>query len=55
VAGWQDLKTKSGDIADLTPRARQDHPALRTTPFKEKGRMMRIGTLARPTTCNNYV
>jgi hypothetical protein len=24
VAGWQDLKTESGNIADLTPRARQD-------------------------------
>jgi hypothetical protein len=35
VAGWQDLKTESGDIADLMPRARQDPPALRTTPFQE--------------------
>jgi hypothetical protein len=24
VAGWQDLKMESGNIADLTPRARQD-------------------------------
>jgi hypothetical protein len=35
MAGWQDLKTDSGDIADLTPRARQDPPALRTTHFQE--------------------
>jgi hypothetical protein len=26
---------ESGDIADLTPRAREDPPALRTTPFQE--------------------
>jgi hypothetical protein len=43
VAGWQGLKTESDDIANLTPRAREDPPALRTTPFK-KERMMRIGT-----------
>jgi hypothetical protein len=36
MAGWQDLKTKSGDIADLTPRAREDPPALRTMPFQER-------------------
>jgi hypothetical protein len=41
VAGWQGLKTESGDIADLTPRARQDPPALRTR-LSKKGRMMRI-------------
>jgi hypothetical protein len=35
VTGWQDLKTDSGDITDLTPRARQDPPALRTTYFQE--------------------
>jgi hypothetical protein len=35
VAGWQDLKTENGDIADLTPRSREDPPALRTTPFQE--------------------
>jgi hypothetical protein len=35
VAGWQDFKMESGDIADLTPRAREDPPALRTTPFQE--------------------
>jgi hypothetical protein len=35
MAGWQDLKTDSGDIADLTPRARQDPPALRITYFQE--------------------
>jgi hypothetical protein len=35
VAGWQDLKTESGDITDLTPCARQDPPALRTTHFLE--------------------
>jgi hypothetical protein len=35
VAGWQGLKTESDDIADLTPHAREDHPALRTTPFQE--------------------
>jgi hypothetical protein len=35
VAGWQDLKMESGDIADLTSRAREDPPALRTTPFQE--------------------
>jgi hypothetical protein len=33
VVGWQDLKMESGDIVDLTPRAREDPPALRTTPF----------------------
>jgi hypothetical protein len=52
VAGWQDLKTDSGDITDLTPCARQDPPTLRTTPFEEGG-MMRIDTLGRPTTRNN--
>jgi hypothetical protein len=35
VAGWQGLKTGSGDIADFMPRAREDHLALRTTPFQE--------------------
>jgi hypothetical protein len=35
VVGWQDLKTESGDIADLTPHARQDPLALTTTPFQE--------------------
>jgi hypothetical protein len=32
VAGWQDLKTESGDIVDLMPHARQDPPVLRTMP-----------------------
>jgi hypothetical protein len=35
VAGWQGLKTESGDIADFMPRAREDPLALRTTPFQE--------------------
>jgi hypothetical protein len=26
---------ESGDIADLTPHAREDPPVLRTTPFQE--------------------
>jgi hypothetical protein len=52
VAGWQDLKMKSGDIANLTPRARQDPPTLRTTPFQE-GEDDANGTLGQPTTCNN--
>jgi hypothetical protein len=52
MVGWQDLKTESGNIADLMPRAREDPPALRTTPFQEGG-MMRIGTLGQPMTCRN--
>jgi hypothetical protein len=52
VESWQDLKTKSGDIADLTPRARQDPSALRTTPFQE-GEDDVNGTLGQHTTCNN--
>jgi hypothetical protein len=40
VAGWQGLKTESGDIADLMPH------------FK-KGRMMRIGMLGRPMIYDN--
>jgi hypothetical protein len=35
VAGWQDMKMESGDIADLTPHAREHPPALRTTSFQE--------------------
>jgi hypothetical protein len=35
VAGWQDLQTESGDIVDLTPHARKDPLASRTTPFQE--------------------
>jgi hypothetical protein len=35
VPGWQGLKTESGGIADLMPRAREDPSALRTTPFQE--------------------
>jgi hypothetical protein len=35
VAGWQGLKMDSGNIADLTPRLREDPLALRTTPFQE--------------------
>jgi hypothetical protein len=45
VVGWQGLKTESGDIADLTPRARQDPPVLRTTPFQEGEDDEDIGTL----------
>jgi hypothetical protein len=52
VAGWQDLKTKSGDIADLTPRARQDPLALRIMPFQEAEDDANV-TLGQPTTCNN--
>jgi hypothetical protein len=53
VAGWQGLKTESGDIADLTSHARQDPPALRTTPFQEGEDDEDIGTLGRPTICDN--
>jgi hypothetical protein len=35
VVGWQDLKTASGNIVDLTSCAREDPSALRTTPFQE--------------------
>jgi hypothetical protein len=52
VAGWQGLKMESGDIADLTPRARQDPPALRTMPFQEGEDDEDIGTLGRPTIRN---
>jgi hypothetical protein len=34
-SSWQDLKAESGNIADLTPHAREDPPVLRTTPFQE--------------------
>jgi hypothetical protein len=53
VAGWQGLKTKCGDIVDLTPRAREDPPALRTTPFQEGEDDEDIGTPGRPTICDN--
>jgi hypothetical protein len=52
VAGWQDLKTESGDIADLTPRAREVPPALRTTTLQEGKDDEDIGTLGRPMTRN---
>jgi hypothetical protein len=52
VAGWQDWKTKSGNIANLTPRARQDPPALRKTPFQEAEDDANV-MLGQPTTCNN--
>jgi hypothetical protein len=38
----------SGDIANLTPRARQDPPALRTTPFQEGEDDEDVGTPGRP-------
>jgi hypothetical protein len=44
VAGWQDLKMESGDIAYLTPRAREDPLALRTMPFQEGEDDEDIGT-----------
>jgi hypothetical protein len=53
VAGWQDLKTESGDIADLTPHARQDPLALRTTPFQGGKDDEDIGTPGQPTICDN--
>jgi hypothetical protein len=52
VAGWQGLKMESGNIADLTPRARQDPPVLRTTPFQEGEDDEDIGMPGRLTTCN---
>jgi hypothetical protein len=52
VEVWQGLKTESGDIADLTPRARQDPPVLRTTPFQEGEDDEDIGTPGRPTIRN---
>jgi hypothetical protein len=48
VAGWQGLKTECGDIADLTPRAREDPPALRITPFQEGEDDEDIGTPGQP-------
>jgi hypothetical protein len=53
VAGWQDLKMESGDIAYLMPRAREDPPALRTTPFQEGEDDEDIGMPGRPTICDN--
>jgi hypothetical protein len=52
VAGWQGLKTESGDIADLTPRAREDPPTLRTKPFQEGEDDVDIGMPGRSTTHN---
>jgi hypothetical protein len=52
VAGWQGLKTESGDIADLTPCVRQDPLALRTMPFQEGEDDEDIGMPGRPTTRN---
>jgi hypothetical protein len=49
VAGWQGLKTESGDIADLTPQSREDTLALRTTPFQEA----EDGPLGQSTICYN--
>jgi hypothetical protein len=53
VAGWQGLKMESGDIVDLTPRARQDPLALRTTPFQEGEDDEDIGMPGQPTICDN--
>jgi hypothetical protein len=59
VAGWQGLKTESCDIADLTPRAREHPPALRTMHFKEEEDEedipLKIGILERPTIYNDLV
>jgi hypothetical protein len=46
AVGWQGLKIESGDIVDLTPRARQDRLALRKTPFQERDD--EDGTLGQP-------
>jgi hypothetical protein len=46
------LKTESGDIADLTPRAREDPLALKTTPFQEGDDAEDIGTPGRAMTRN---
>jgi hypothetical protein len=43
---------ESGDIADLTPCAREDSPALRTTPFQEEEDDEDIGMIGQPTTRN---
>jgi hypothetical protein len=53
VAGWQGLKTECGDIADLTPRAREDPPALMTMPFQEGEDDEDIGTPGQPMICAN--
>ena len=57
MAGWQGLKTDSGDVADVTPHAGEDLPALRTTPFQggedDEGIALYFGTLGQPTICNN--
>jgi hypothetical protein len=42
-----------GDIADLTPRAREDPSALRTMPFQEGEDDEDIGMPGRPTICDN--
>jgi hypothetical protein len=52
VAGWQGLKTESGDIADLTPRARQDPLALRTMPFQGGEDDEDIGMPGQPMICD---
>jgi hypothetical protein len=52
VAGWQGLKTECGDIADLMPCAREDPPALRTTPFQEGEDDEDIGMTGQPMTRN---
>jgi hypothetical protein len=49
---WQDLKAESGNIADLTPHAREDPPVLRTTPFQEGEDDEDIGMLGRTMTRN---
>jgi hypothetical protein len=43
----------SGDIAHLTSHAREDPPALRTTPFQEGEDDEDIGAPGRPTICDN--
>jgi hypothetical protein len=42
----------SGEITNLTQRAREDLPVLRTTPFQE-GEDDEDGTLGQPTICYN--
>jgi hypothetical protein len=53
VAGWQGLKTESGDIADLMPRFMRRPSGIEDNAFFKKGRMMRIRTLGRPTIYDN--
>jgi hypothetical protein len=53
VAGWQGLKTESGDIADLMPRFTRRPFGVEDNAFFKKGKMMRISTLGRPTIYDN--